>query len=156
MFHFSLILSSNIHHILFRFTLVNNFLSLDNKLKCTASIEVLIHFYFGYIHSHRSYRTFLWANNSYSNIFFIANKKTIRLICWAPNIVPCRKLFVILGVMPPSCIYIFQYHARIYNYKIRYCNNIKKYSCKYSKKCTFLCIMGTSVRLISCLVQLET
>lgn len=39
------------------------------KLRCTVSVEVLVHLYYGYIHSHLSYGTLLWAN-----ILFIAQK----------------------------------------------------------------------------------
>lgn len=42
------------------------------KLRCTVSVEVLVHLYYGYIHSHLSNGTLLWAN-----ILFIAQKRQL-------------------------------------------------------------------------------
>lgn len=157
MFHFSFILSTNINHILFRSTLVNNFLSVGIiswgvlhllRFKFTSTMDIFIHI----VHMEHFYGPINLTEIS----SLLQTKKQLGWFVTLQILFPVEIFFVILGVMPLSCIYIFQKYAEIYNEKIKYCINIKSYLCKFSNEFTFLCIIGTTVKLISCLVQLET
>lgn len=141
-------------HIRYLIPKINKGVFIIRKLSYMVSTEILLSVYFGFIHSHLTYGTIIWANSSYTNCLFVAQKKAIRLICKVPCRKSCRELFVKLRVMPLPCIYIYQCllfikynisnfktNADIHNYGTRHCTDIKKDFCQYSKSLnSFRCL----------------
>lgn len=62
----------------------------------------------------------------YSNILFIAFKKSIRMICKDPHYVSCKEFFDILGMILLPCIFVFQYLWFVNENLARFCTNAEE------------------------------
>lgn len=147
-------------HINYIIPKINKGIFMIRKLSSTVSTDVLLSIYYGYLHSHLSYGTLIWGNSSYANCLFVAQKKSVRLICKMPFRHPCKELFIKLGLMSLPSMYIYQcllyvkrnfysfkLNSDVHNYNTRKNQNIKQELYIYSK--TANSFKNTSVKLFN-------
>lgn len=133
---------------------LNKGLFLLRKLYSIVSKEVLLQVYYGYIHSHLTYGTLIWANNSHVNILFTAQKQAVRAIFKVSSDSHCKQLLIKSNIMSLPCIYIYQcllfiknnintlqLNSDVHKYNTRNCDQINKSHYNYatttkSFKCT--------------------
>ncbi|PSN40800.1 hypothetical protein C0J52_23255 [Blattella germanica] len=65
---------------------------------CTSHNVILPPAYF-IIHSHLSYGILLWGNHSYFSIFFVLQKRAVRIIVGVPGRCLCKPLFIKHGIL---------------------------------------------------------
>jgi hypothetical protein len=147
-------------HINYIIPKVNTGIFLIRKLNRIVSTDVLLSVYYGYVHSHLTYGTILWANNSYCNSLFSAQKQALRAIFKSPYKSHCKPLFIKSNIMSLPCILIFQYllfvkknehifklNSELHSYNTRHNKDIVKPYCSYSKTLkSFKCV---SVKLFN-------
>jgi exonuclease III len=147
-------------HIDYILPKINKGTFIIRKLSNMVSIDVLLTVYYGYVHSHLTYGTILWANCSYSNSIFSAQKQALRALTKLPPRSHCKPVFIQFKIMSLPCIYIFQcllyvkknlinlkQNSDIHNYNTRHKNDLKKNHCIYSK--TINSFQETSIRLFN-------
>lgn len=87
---------------------VDKFIYVLRKLSRTASMEVSLMAYHGYVSSILSYGLLLWGNSVDAKKVFIVQKKCIRAIFRAHHMDSCRPLFKSRKLLPLFCLYIKQ------------------------------------------------
>lgn len=114
-------------------------------LKPYLNVEALLSVYYAHIYSHLSYGILLWGNHSAISKLFVLQKRCIRLICGAKLGEHCKPLFVSLGVLTLSSMYVLDCLlyvkknisnlytlSSIHNRNTRNNLNIYQKKCKYS------------------------
>lgn len=78
------------------------------QLRFKVDLNLLLIYYYSYVHSCINYATITWGNCTRSNEVFILQKKIIRTILFKSKIDSCRNLFRQLGILTLPCVFILK------------------------------------------------